>query len=182
MENGKLAGRPSTHTLAINQINNNNYNKNMKNLKFLLVVALCSIVFSLNAQVQPVDDNGLAIGGYDVVAYFSNTAIKGNTKITEKYNNVTYQFSSTENREAFKKNPEQYIPQFGGYCAWGIGAKDTKFPSNPETFDIVDGKLYLFFNGPAEGGNFNAMQLWNVETTTLKTAAHKNWSSIKKSK
>ncbi|WP_394748867.1 YHS domain-containing (seleno)protein [Spongiimicrobium salis] len=152
----------------------------MKNLKFLSAIAMFSIALSINAQVQPVDDNGLAIGGYDVVAYFSNTAQKGSPKITEKYNNATYQFSSVENRNAFRKNPEQYLPQFGGHCAWGVGAKDSKFPSNPETFDIVDGKLYLFFNGPSEGGDFNAMQLWNVETTTLKTAAHSKWASVKK--
>ncbi|AXT63728.1 YHS domain protein [Aquimarina sp. AD10] len=152
----------------------------MKNIKFLLVLTLGCIALNINAQIQPVDDNGLAIGGYDVVAYFSNTAIQGSTKITEKYNNATYQFSTTENRDTFKSDPEKYLPQFGGHCAWGVGAKDTKFPINPETFDIVDGKLYLFYNGPSEGGDFNAMQLWNVDTTTLKIAAHKKWPSVKK--
>lgn len=152
----------------------------MKNIKLLVALALSSIAFSINAQVQPVDDDGLAIGGYDVVAYFSNTAIKGSSNITGKYNNATYRFSTTENRDAFKKNPEQYLPQFGGHCAWGIGAKATKFPVNPETFDIVDGKLYLFYNGPTEEGDFNAKELWNVETTTLKTAAHEKWPSVKK--
>ncbi len=154
----------------------------MKNIKLLLAIALFSIVSNVNAQVQPVDSKGLAIGGYDVVAYFSTKATKGSANITAKYNGATYQFSSIENRDAFKKNPEQYLPQFGGHCAWGIGAKATKFPVDPETFDILDGKLYLFYNGPGEGGNFNAMQLWNVETTVLKTAAHKKWPSVKNSK
>ena len=151
----------------------------MKNLNLLLTVIIVAIASTVTAQTPPVDENGLAIGGYDVVAYFSNTAVKGKTKITAEYNKATYQFSTKENRNAFKKNPSKYVPQFDGYCAWGVAAQDTKFPINPETYDIVDGQLYLFFNGPFDGTPFNAIEPWNVETTALRKTAHEKWPTVK---
>lgn len=154
----------------------------MKTIKFLLTLVLSVAAFNANAQVAPVDDKGIAIGGYDVVAYFSNSAVKGNNQFTAKYDKATYRFSTKENRDAFVKSPTKYLPQFDGYCAWGIATSGSKFPINPETFDVVDGKLYLFFNGPFDGKPFNSIQPWTTETTALKTAAHKKWPSVKKSK
>ncbi len=150
----------------------------MKTLKTLVIVLIVTITTTVTAQTAPIDDNGLAIGGYDVVAYFSGEAQKGSDKYAVKHNDATYLFSSKENLEAFKKNPTQYLPQFDGYCAWGVGAKNTKFPINPETFDIVDGKLYLFFNGPFNGEPFNTLLPWNTDTTNLVTKAHANWKNL----
>lgn len=151
----------------------------MKTLKITLVALFLGVFTStVQAQIAPIDDNGLAIGGYDVVAYFSGTAKKGFEAYSTKHNKTTYQFSSKENLEAFKKNPKQYLPQFDGYCAWGVGAKDSKFPINPETFDIVDGKLYLFFNGPFNGEMFNTLTPWNTETSKLMKKAHLNWEKL----
>ena len=151
----------------------------MKNLIYAFLIGLMATNL-LQAQTQPVDENGLAIGGYDVVAYFSGTPTVGSTRYTARYNEAIYRFASEGNRDAFKKNPTQYLPQFDGYCAWGVAAKDSKFPINPETFDIIDGKLYLFFNGPFNGEPFNTALLWNKETTRLQEAAHKKWPSVKK--
>lgn len=155
----------------------------MKKLKFILFAVLFSIVSATTqAQIAPVNDNGVAIGGYDVVAYFSGEAERGFASYSLDYKGVTYHFSTKANLEAFKKSPTQYLPQFDGYCAWGVGEKKTKFPINPETFDIVDGKLYLFFNGPFNGEPFNTLQPWNVETTRLLSAAHQNWDIVKSAK
>ena len=150
----------------------------MKTLKILIFVFIVSITSVVQAQTPPIDENGLAIGGYDAVAYFSGEAKKGLETYATKHKEATYQFSSEENLEAFKKNPSQYLPQFDGYCAWGVGAKNTKFPINPETFDIVDGKLYLFFNGPFNGETFNTLTPWNADTTNLMTKAHANWEKL----
>lgn len=147
----------------------------------LLGVALFTLI-GAQAQTDPIDKNGLAIGGYDVVAYFSGTAKKGSKTYMAKHNGATYHFATKANRDAFTKSPSKYLPQFGGYCAWGIGAKDAKFPTNPESFDIVDGKLYLFFNGPFNGENFNTYLEWNKNTTELKKAAHAKWPKVKDSK
>ncbi len=135
--------------------------------------------WAVNAQTPPVDEKGLAIGGYDVVAYFNSQPTKGNPTITYKYEGATYRFANNQNRDLFLGNPTKYLPQFGGYCAWGVAAKEAKFPINPETYDIIDGKLYLFFNGEFNGDNFNTSLLWNQETSSLKTAAHKNWPKVK---
>lgn len=150
----------------------------MKNFIFPIAILMFFSFGNLNAQTAPIDDNGLAIGGYDVVAYFSGTAQKGSSKIATKHNGATYYFSSAENKSKFEKAPKNFLPQFGGYCAWGVGAKETKVPINPETFDIVDGKLYLFFNGDFNGEHFNTLEPWNAETTKLLSDAHKNWDKM----
>ncbi len=73
------------------------------------------------------------------------------------------------------------MPQCDGYCAWGVAEKDTKFPVNPETFKIVDGKLYLFFNGDFNGKPFNTLTEWNKEEKKLITKLPKTWAVLKKS-
>lgn len=153
----------------------------MRTIKSILLIIAFSITSISMAQIAPVDDNGLAIGGYDVVAYFSGKAKKGLESYSTKHNGATYYFANRTNRSAFKKEPEKYLPQFDGYCAWGVAEKETKFPINPETFDIVDGKLYLFFNGPFNGKPFNTLEPWKAETSRLKKAAHMNWAMVNKS-
>ena len=151
----------------------------MKTIKIIFSLVLVLFVTTLWAQVAPIDEKGLAIGGYDVVSYFSNKATKGDPKITTKHENAIYQFSTTANRDAFNKNPSKYLPEFGGYCAWGVAAQNAKFPINPETFEVIDGKLYLFFNGPYNGSNFNSLEPWDKEQDKLLKAANANWPALK---
>src|SRR5690606_37810893 len=103
---------------------------------------------------------GFAANGYDVVAYFSNKAIEGNKSFTTKFDGVSYKFTSKENLNIFNKSPEKYLPQYGCYCAYAIGAKSDKVNINPETFEIKDGKLYLFYNA----WGTNTLELWRKET------------------
>ncbi|WP_190810212.1 YHS domain-containing (seleno)protein [Flagellimonas sp. S3867] len=151
----------------------------MKKVKLLFILAVTTIVgHTAQAQIAPVDANGVAVGGYDVVSYFSGEAKRGFENFSAKHDGVTYYFYTKDNRATFQKSPEKYLPQFGGYCAWGVGAKTAKFPTDPETYDIVDGKLYLFFNAPFNGEQFNTVLDWNSRTTELKKAAHKNWPKV----
>ncbi len=90
--------------------------------------------------------NGIAAEGYDVIAYFNNQALKGDKKYTYKFDSVIYQFSSSKNLEGFKKAPEMYVPQYGGYCAYAVAVKNEKVGVNPKTFQILDNKLYLFYD------------------------------------
>lgn len=154
--------------------------KTIKNPAFLGLLFFA--VISVNAQTPPVDYNGLAIGGYDVVAYFSGAPQKGSKSYAVKHHGATYYFANKANQSAFKQSPNKYLPQFDGYCAWGVGAKEAKFPINPETYTVIDGKLYLFFNGPFNGEPFNTYEDWGQRTTELKTAAHANWPKVKNSK
>src|SRR5438874_8395033 len=72
-------------------------------------------------------EKGIAIQGFDVVAYFKqNKAVKGAADISATYQNIIYHFSSTENKNAFIKNPAGYEPQYGGWCAYAMGKNGDK--------------------------------------------------------
>src|SRR5262245_35094987 len=122
-------------------------------MKIICFSFLMSLAFISSAQVDPVDKDGLAIGGYDVVAYFeSNKAVKGRDDLATVFNNVRYHFSNEKNLAIFQSAPEKYLPQYEGYCALAIGTTGKKISINPEYFKVTDGKLYLFFNGRSFSG------------------------------
>lgn len=86
---------------------------------------------------------GTAIGGTDPVAYFTaGKPVAGKDEFTAEYDEVTWKFSSAENRDKFIADPAKYAPQYGGFCAFGA-AMGFKVPVVPEAWSIVDGKLYL---------------------------------------
>ncbi|UQD55288.1 YHS domain-containing (seleno)protein [Flavobacterium sp. K5-23] len=153
----------------------------MKNLKLTLVVAFIALFSNgIFAQVDAIDKTGLAIGGYDVVSYHKNNkAVKGNAADSVKVEKTTYYFASKANANAFKANPKKYLPQVNGYCAWGVAEKDSKFSINPETFKIVDNKLYLFFNGDFNGTQVNTLEIWNKDEAKYVKIIDKKWAMIK---
>ena len=117
--------------------------------------------------------DGVAINGYDPVAYFtSNKAVKGSKENALVQEGVTYYFSSAANKEEFKKNPAKYEPSYGGWCSYAMGAKGEKVDIDPKTFKIVDGKLNLFYNKFFN----NTLTDWNKDETNLKKKADANWS------
>lgn len=162
--------------------NTNLKTNKMKVFKNVMMAALVLLTTHIFAQTAPVDDNGLAIGGYDVVSYFSEGATMGKKSISTTHDGATYYFSTKENMKMFKADPDKYLPQYGGFCAWGVAEKESMFPINPETYDIVDGKLYFFFDGDFKGKPLNTMLPWNEETSKLKEMADKNWKAMKKTK
>jgi YHS domain-containing protein len=153
----------------------------MKNLKSALLVAFITLFSNgIFAQVDAIDKSGLAIGGYDVVAYHKdNIAMKGTSLNAEKIEGTTYYFASKENATAFKEDPKKYTPQYNGYCAWGIAEKASKFSINPETFKIVDNKLYLFFNGDFNGTPVNTLDIWNKDEAKYLQTIDEKWATIK---
>jgi YHS domain-containing protein len=117
-------------------------------------------------------EQGLAIQGHDPVAYFTqNKALKGNAQFATIVEGVTYHFVSTANKETFIKNPKKYEPQFGGWCAYAMCATNDKVDIDPETFKIIDGKLYLYFHNWVN----NTLLKWNKAEAKLKAQADKNW-------
>ncbi len=117
----------------------------------------------------------IAINGYDPVAYFkSNKAIEGNKNRSVYYQGVIYYFSTVENKEEFKKNAAKYEPEYGGWCAYAMGVKGEKVSVDPETFKIINGKLYLFYNRAFN----NTLKSWNRDEVNLKTKADANWQKI----
>ncbi len=120
-------------------------------------------------------EKNIAINGFDPVAYFTqNKAIKGNKKFAVSVDGLIYYCSSQTNKDLLVKSPAKYEPQYGGWCAYAMGAKGAKVEIDPETFKILNGKLYLFYNK----GFTNTLPLWNKDEVNLKTKADENWKII----
>ena len=145
----------------------------MKSVYLLLLLATTTL------SAQSIDYNtkkGYVAEGYDVVAYFNNEAIEGKKQQTATYDGVKYKFASEQNLSLFKSNPEAYVPQYGGYCAYAIAVKSKKVGIDPETFEIRDNKLYLFYNS----WGTNTLELWKKENVKgLQEKADKNWEAMK---
>lgn len=89
---------------------------------------------------------GIAIGGYDPVAYFTTgQALAGSEGHMLKWHGAIWLFASAENLEAFEMDPVSYVPQYGGYCAYGVGEGVTVAP-DPQQFMVDHGRLYLYSN------------------------------------
>ncbi len=87
---------------------------------------------------------GIAINGYDTVAYFDQQkAVKGSKEFACDYQEATWYFSSEENKEKFLANPEKFAPQYGGFCTHAL-ADNQLIEANPKAFVIKDNKLYLY--------------------------------------
>lgn len=147
-------------------------------LILLLAVSAFSVTFAQNSAKKLSEynlENKVAIQGYDPVAYFKqNKAVKGKKEISASYDGVMYQFSSVANKEIFSKSPTSFEPQYGGWCAYAMGSAGEKVEINPETFKIIDGKLYLFYNAFFN----NTLKSWNKDEASLKAKADANWKKI----
>ena len=144
----------------------------MKKL-FILFLIVSASVYGQKSEYNT--KKGVAVNGYDVTEYFNNKAVKGNTKYVATYNGIKYKFSTKENLETFQKSPETYMPQYGGYCAYAIGMKGEKVSIDPKTFEIRDGKLYLFYNS----WGTNTLKMWvKAGAEELRDKADKNWKEI----
>lgn len=146
-------------------------------MKTVTLILVFLIGFATSAQ--QIDYNlkkGYVAHGYDVTEYFNNKAIEGNTAFTTSHDGVKYKFASQENLDKFLANPTQYIPQYGGFCAYAVGEKGKKAGINPETFEIRDGKLYLFYNS----WGTNTLESWlDKGPEKLQGQADAAWSRIK---
>ena len=118
------------------------------------------------------DEAGVAMQGYDPVAYFTNGApTKGDARFKLEHDGATYLFANARNLKKFKANPNAYLPQYGGFCAMGASL-GRKFEGDPKVWKIVDGKLYLNFN-PDVG------KRWSQDVPGNITRANQNWPTIK---
>ena len=143
----------------------------MKIFLSLFSISLFSLfTFSQNQKVNV--QKKYAAEGYDVVAYHSNKAVKGNLKFISSYKKVNYKFYNAKNLELFKTNPNKYIPEYGGYCAYAMGKDGSLVKINPKTFEVRNGKLYLFYNS----FGVNTLDSWTKESAErLQKSADKYW-------
>lgn len=126
--------------------------------------------------VDPVNTTrfgGLAVEGYDTVAYFTEQKpVKGSKEHSYEWMDTTWRFSSAANLEKFKANPEQYAPQYGGYCAWAVSQNSTA-NIDPKAWKIVDGKLYLNYNAKIQ-------KKWEKDIPGFIKLADTNWPKLLK--
>lgn len=114
---------------------------------------------------------GVAVHGYDPVAYFTEQRpVQGSSEFQTVHENATYRFASAQNLAAFKANPEKYVPGYGGYCAYGVSV-GAKFDGDPRFWKIVDGKLYLNLNRKIQ-------QTWQKDIPGNIVKADETWKKI----
>jgi YHS domain-containing protein len=116
----------------------------------------------------------IAIEGYDPVSYFDNKPLEGNEDLKFNHKSIVYLFSNASNLNKFKINPEKYEPAYGGWCAYAMGESGEKVKVDPETYKILDGKLYLFYNF----WGTNTLTDWNKNEKPLKSKGDQNWKKF----
>jgi YHS domain-containing protein len=136
----------------------------------LLVIAAC--VVNLPAgQLVNVDQNGVALQGYDPVAYFTHgQPVKGTQELFASYSGATYYFASAEHKAQFEKEPGKYAPLFGGYCAFAVSRGATA-PISVDAFQIIHGQLVL-------QKNKDILKRWQEDSEGNFQKAEANWPQI----
>jgi YHS domain-containing protein len=114
---------------------------------------------------------GVAVGGYDPVAYFAEgKPVKGRQDIALEHEGVTWRFASDANRDAFKAEPAKFAPQYGGYCAWAVSRGYTA-KGDPNAWSVVGGKLYLNYN-------LSVKRDWEKDTPGNISKGDGNWPKV----
>ena len=135
----------------------------------LIILGVLSIqAFSAQQHLY----NTVGVNGYDLVTYFTEKRpLRGNGNYVVEHDNVTYLFSSEQNKQAFEKNPQKYLPAYNGWCAFGVSV-GKKFSADPEVWEIVDGKLYMNLDPGIK-------IMWREDIPGNIQKADKNWPKIK---
>lgn len=135
-------------------------------MRILLIISLLTGGAAATAQT-------VAIRGYDAVAFFtSGQAVKGADSLAVEFAGQTWRFASASHRKLFQENPESYLPQFDGFCAYAAG-NNYVYEADPEAWTIVDGKLYFNYS-------LDIRKMWTANRDSLIAAGHKNWPGLKK--
>lgn len=146
----------------------------MNTMRLTLLCLLLALAGGVHAKTDPVYTglfSSLAVGGYDVVAYFKDSKqTKGKSDFTFEYKGADWRFASEANMNAFAADPEAYAPQYGGYCAWAVSQGYTA-KGDPDNWRIVDGKLYLNYNDEVQ-------QTWEADIPGFIKSANTNWPGL----
>ena len=138
----------------------------------MLLLGLSTTAFA--GKVDPVYQHaGLAIRGYDPVAYYQQSApVKGSSQFSYQWRGATWLFANAENRDRFQAEPDHSSPQYGGYCAYAV-SKGRTASIDPEAWKIVDGKLYLNYSK-------GVRKKWEQDVPGNIVKADKNWPDLHK--
>lgn len=137
----------------------------------LLIFMLLVSGIVMAASSVNVDSDGVAIKGYDPVAYFTmDKPVKGKKNIQYEWNGAKWMFSSENHKDMFMKDPAKYAPRYGGYCAYGV-AVDALFDIRPEAWSVVDDSLYL-------NKSLDVRTLWKKDIPGNIKKADMNWPGV----
>lgn len=151
----------------------------------VILLAACSASRAVEESSSPMPAAGvdpiykysgeLALKGYDPVAYFNDgKAVEGSDQFTLAWNGANWRFASTEHRDAFAREPEKYVPQYGGYCAWAVSHGYTA-KGDPNAWKVVDGRLYLNYNQDVKAK-------WEQDVPGYISKGDQNWPRFLKEK
>jgi YHS domain-containing protein len=152
--------------------------KAIKNISILAVMALSiNLAVAQDKKAYNIDNSNIALEGYSPVSYLDlGIAQKGLKQFKSEHEKVVYYFTDADQKKKFAKNPSKYLPQYGGYCAFGVYA-GAKFRPDPNKFIVKDGKYFLYLYNI----ELDAQQLWLAENNHAKLVgkANENWSKLK---
>lgn len=141
-----------------------------KSLPLAAAIVLSST--SLASAAEIFTTKGVAINGYDPVAYFTeHKPVKGEARYTATHRGAKFRFSSPEHRDLFAANPDRFAPQYGGYCAYGT-AKGYKATTEPQAFTVIDDKPYLNYND-------SVAKTWKQDIDGYVAKADANWDTVR---
>lgn len=141
------------------------------------LIAASAGACSLSKGVDHVNtnDEGLAVRGYDAVSFFADqAAVHGDPVFEYSWNGAKWLFANADNLDKFKADPAAFAPQFGGYCSYAVSHGYTA-DGDPQTWKIVDGKLYLNYNQEAK-------QAWEKNQENFIKEGEKNWKDFQTKK
>lgn len=142
-----------------------------KSIMLALFVVTVSL-WAANSFAGNVEYSTTGVLGYDLVSYHTEgKPVRGDGNNLVVVDGVTYLFANEENKNAFEKNTEKYLPAYGGYCAFGVSV-NKKFVGDPEVWKIVDGTLYLNLDR-------NIQKIWFEDIPGNIIKAEQNWPNIK---
>jgi YHS domain-containing protein len=145
-----------------------------RNLAICLLSLFVATAASAASPIAPVNtEHGLAIKGYDPVSYFADgKPMRGSAQFSTSYKGVLYRFASAEHRDRFVAEPEKFVPQYGGYCAYAISL-NLIADIDPDEWAIVDNKLYL-------NNGFFAQTLWSFDKRGNISKGDRYWPLVPK--
>lgn len=142
------------------------------NLNLLIVFTILVHCFSAIADPIMKDEKNIALHGYDAVSYFrEKLAVEGNENISTVYSNIKWLFRDSSNLKTFLKNPEKFVPQYGGFCAYGA-RYGMLIESDPQVFALVNRKLYFSLDS-------GVRKKWRKDLAINIEKADKKWEKIK---
>ncbi len=143
---------------------------------FAIALAFSGLAFAQDKKSNNIDDSKIALQGYSPVSYLDlGLAQRGTKQYKSVYKDIAYYFTSAEQKSTFDKNPEKFMPQYGGFCAFGVYA-GAKFRVDPTKFIVSNDKYYLFLNDV----EVDAKQLWlEKRESELVRTANNNWKTLR---